>query len=114
MRKVKAGIIGCGNISGIYLKNCTSMFESLEIKGCADIIPGRSQAKAEEFNIKAYTYEELLVDPEIEIIINLTVPKVHFEVCIQALKARGSHYVPQSTCKRPDALPTGLLPGRLD
>ena len=38
MKKVKVGIIGCGNISGIYLKNCTQTFEILEVAACADLI----------------------------------------------------------------------------
>lgn len=119
MQKVKAGIIGCGNISGIYLKNCMSAFESLEIKACADLIPERSKAKAEEFNIKAYTVEELMEDPEIGIVINLTVPKTHFDVCIRALEAGKNVYAEKPlSVKREDgrkiielAASKGLLTG---
>jgi predicted dehydrogenase len=87
MKKVKVGIIGCGNISGIYLKNCSQTFEIIDLVACADLIPERAQAKAEEYNIKAMSVEELLADPEIEIVLNLTIPKAHAEVCTAALEA---------------------------
>jgi len=94
MKRVKVGIVGCGNISGIYLKNCTQTFEILEVAACADLIPERAEAKAEEFNIpKACSVEELLADPEIQIVLNLTIPKAHAEVCIAALEAGKNVYV---------------------
>ena len=33
---------------------------------CADIIPERAEAKAEQYGIKALSVQELLADPEIE------------------------------------------------
>ena len=63
MEKVKIGIIGCGNISAIYLKNCSQKFDILEVAACADVIPEKAQARAEEFNIpKACSVDELLND----------------------------------------------------
>lgn len=94
MRRVKVGIIGCGNISSIYMKNCTQIFKNLELVACADMIPERAQAKAEEFGIpRACSVQELLADPEIEIVINLTIPKAHGEVCQSALQAGKNVYV---------------------
>jgi len=91
VRKVKVGIVGCGNISGIYFKNCTQTFKILEVAACADLIPERAEAKAKEFNVpKACSVEELLSDPEIEIVVNLTIPKAHAEVSLAALEA-GKH-----------------------
>jgi len=92
MKRTKIGIIGCGKISGIYLENCTRKFDDiLEVAAVADLIRERSEAKAAEFKIpKVYTVEEMLADPEIEIILNLTIPKVHAEICIAALEA-GKH-----------------------
>ncbi|MGI6561768.1 MAG: Gfo/Idh/MocA family protein [Clostridia bacterium] len=87
MEKVKIGIIGCGNISPIYFKNCIEVFEILEVKACADIVFERAKAKAEEYGIKAYTVEDMLNDDEIEIILNLTTPNAHFSVCDAALDA---------------------------
>lgn len=87
----KVGIIGCGNISSIYLKN-SQWLESLEMVACADIDLPRAEAKAAEYGIKAYSPAELLADPEIEIVINLTIPKVHAEVSLAAIEAGKSVY----------------------
>jgi predicted dehydrogenase len=84
----KVGIIGCGNISGIYLKNGTQTFEILEIAACADLMMERAEAQAEAYGVaRACTVEELLDDPEIEIVINLTTPQAHFPVAMQAIEA---------------------------
>jgi len=92
MNKTKIGMVGCGNISGVYLK-VSRIFEDIEIVACSDIIMERAKAKAEEFNVpKAYTVEELLADPKIEVILNLTIPKAHAEVALKALNAGKSVY----------------------
>ncbi len=89
MQKVGIGIIGCGNISGAYLKAMAS-FPILDIKGVADMNAEMAKAKAEEFNVAARSVDDLLTDPEIEIIVNLTIPKAHVEVGLRALDA-GKH-----------------------
>ena len=88
--KAKVGIIGCGNISGIYLKSGRT-FEILDIVACADLVLERAQTKAAEFGVpKACSVAELLADPEIEIVVNLTIPKAHAEIALAALRA-GKH-----------------------
>jgi hypothetical protein len=37
VRKVKVGLIGCGNISDIYLKNARDVFPVLDVVACADL-----------------------------------------------------------------------------
>jgi predicted dehydrogenase len=87
MEKTKVGIVGCGNISGIYFKMC-KWFEILDVGAAADLIPERAQAKAREFGVaKACSVDELLADPEIQIVVNLTIPKAHAPVALAALKA---------------------------
>jgi predicted dinucleotide-utilizing enzyme len=86
MQKVGIGIIGCGNISGAYLKAMAS-FPILDIKGVADMNADMAKAKAEEFKVAARSVDDLLADPEIEIIVNLTIPKAHVEVGLRALDA---------------------------
>ena len=54
MQKCKIGIIGCGNISGIYFQNARAL-DILDIAGCADLFAERAQAKADEFGCKAAT-----------------------------------------------------------
>jgi len=92
MRKVKVGVIGCGNISGIYFEN-GKLLESIDIVACSDLYIERARAKAEEFGIsKACTVEELLSDPDIQIVLNLTIPKAHAQVSLAALEAGKSVY----------------------
>jgi predicted dehydrogenase len=93
MQPVKIGVIGCGNISGIYFKNL-HQFRSTQIVACSDLIPERSQAKSEQYpGVRACTNDELLADPEIQIVVNLTTPDAHFEVCHLALQAGKSVHV---------------------
>jgi predicted dehydrogenase len=88
--KVKIGIIGTGNIFPAYVRGCRA-FDILEIVACADIDGEKAKQKAEEFNIpRSCPVEELLADPEIQIAINLTVPKAHAEVSLAAISA-GKH-----------------------
>ena len=90
--KVKVGIIGTGMISKAYINGCRK-FDILEIAACSDIDMERAQDVAQQWNIpKAYTVEELLADPEIQIIINLTIPKVHAQVSLAAIAANKSVY----------------------
>ena len=86
----KVGIMGCGKISGIYLENSAKL-DGLEVVACADLMPERAQSQAEAHGVpKAYTPDELLGDPEVEVVLNLTVPAVHAEVSMAALGA-GKH-----------------------
>ena len=87
MEKVRVGVVGCGNISGIYLKNMTGLFEILDVEACTDLVPERAQAAAEEYGIEAVTPEELYADPEIEIVLNITIPQAHHAVAMNAVNA---------------------------
>lgn len=87
--KVNVGIIGCGNISDRYFQWCPK-FDILNVTACADIDFSRAQAKAEKYGVKAYTVDQLLADPDIEIVINLTIPAAHTEVDLAAIAA-GKH-----------------------
>jgi predicted dehydrogenase len=89
MDKLGIGIIGCGNISSAYLKAMAS-FPVLDIRGIADLNRGLAEQRAAEFNLVARGIDELLGDPDIKLIVNLTVPKAHVAVGLQAL-AQGKH-----------------------
>ncbi len=90
--KVKVGLIGCGNISGIYFRNC-AIFRNIEIVAVADLIRERAEAAAAEHRIaRALSVRKLLADPDIEIVLNLTIPKAHVKVAMAALKAGKSVY----------------------
>ncbi|MFC5652756.1 Gfo/Idh/MocA family protein [Paenibacillus solisilvae] len=93
MSKVKVGIVGCGNISHVYFTNLKK-YPEVDLVAAADIDLARAQQRAEEFGLeKAYTVDQLMADPEIEIVVNLTIPKAHASVCLQALEAGKHVYV---------------------
>jgi predicted dehydrogenase len=90
MERVKIGFIGTGSIFGAYVRGCRG-FNMLEIAACADLYRSVAEAKAEEFGIpRVCSVEELLADPEIQIAVNLTIPKAHAEVSLAVIDA-GKH-----------------------
>ncbi|WP_421725914.1 Gfo/Idh/MocA family protein [Bauldia sp.] len=88
-RRAAVGIIGCGVISDTYFE-LAPLFKDVEIVACADIVAAAAKAKAEQFSARAMTVDALLKDDSIETVINLTVPKAHYDVSHSALTA-GKH-----------------------
>jgi predicted dehydrogenase len=89
---IGVGVIGCGNISGIYLEN-SKKFAVLKVVACADLDMERARARAAQYGVpKACSVEELLADPEIDLVLNLTVPKAHAAVAQAAIQAGKSVY----------------------
>lgn len=94
MRKVKVGIVGCGNISSIYFENLNGTFVNTEVYACSDLDKGRAEHAAEKYGVPhVWTTEQLLASEVIEIVVNLTTPNFHFDVCKQALLAGKHVYV---------------------
>lgn len=104
MRKINLGIIGCGAISGIYIQNSYRL-SNLRLAALADLDPARPAAKIEEIKTsyaaewklpgtpelpRTCSVDALLADPSVELVLNLTVPKVHAQVSRQILNA-GKH-----------------------
>jgi len=90
--KVNIGVIGTGNISSIYLE-VGQTFDILNIRAVADLIPERAEAQAELFGIpQVVTVEQMLADPSIEVILNLTTPDAHAEIALRAVEAGKSIY----------------------
>lgn len=88
--KLRVGIIGCGNIFPAYVKGCRA-FRILDVVACADVLVERAEARAQEFGIPKWSsVEALLADPEVDIVVNLTVPAAHAEVSLAAIAA-GKH-----------------------
>jgi predicted dehydrogenase len=98
-KKFKVGVVGCGNISGAYLRAAKKVTDIIEVPVCADIRPAVAEAKAKEFGIKAVGLDEIYSDKSLDIILNLTLPAVHAEVNLKALNA-GKHV----HCEKPFAL----------
>jgi predicted dehydrogenase len=83
------GIIGCGTVSAIYMDNM-SRFPGLKLIACADVREDAARSAAEKYSISARSIDVLLASPDIDVIVNLTVPAAHFAVSHAALSA-GKH-----------------------
>ena len=91
MKRIKVGVIGCGMISEVYLQNMTTVFSTLiEVISCADIDESAAASRAKQFSIKAETVDSMLSNPDVEMIVNLTIPVAHYEINKQGLLA-GKH-----------------------
>ena len=88
-RRVKTGIVGCGKISDAYFTGC-KRFAQLEVVACADLDLSRATAKAAQYGLRASRVDELLADPDIELVVNLTIPQAHAELNERVLRA-GKH-----------------------
>jgi predicted dehydrogenase len=90
MKKVTVGVVGCGMISDEYLRGM-QIFEILDVLACADLDQARARMRAEEFGVeRACSPQQLLEDPEIEIVVNLTPPAAHAQINGEAIAA-GKH-----------------------
>jgi predicted dehydrogenase len=87
---VRVGFIGCGHVSGEYFESCP-MHREIELLACADLNRELAERQAERFEIqRVQSPEELLADPDVEIVVNLTPPTVHAEVSLAAIRS-GKH-----------------------
>ena len=91
MAKIRVGVIGIGDISRVYLNNLKK-YDAVEVVACASRGLEKAQRKAAEYGIpKAYaSAAELIADPDIDVVLNLTTPQTHFEYNLAALQA-GKH-----------------------
>ena len=90
MVPLRIGVIGCGNISGIYFENLGA-YAGTEVIACADLDLDRAKASAEKYGVpNALTPDALIAHPDVELVLNLTIPRAHGPVALQALQA-GKH-----------------------
>ncbi len=88
-RKLRVGVVGCGNISAAYFR-LSKLFKGMEVVAGADLDMTAAQARAKEFGIRADTVKNLLEADDIDIIVNLTIPSAHYEVSKAAIEG-GKH-----------------------
>ena len=90
MKKIfKVGLIGCGNIAETYFR-AHKYFNNFKIIKCADINSKVSNICAKKYKIQARSVAEILRDKEIDVILNLTIPKAHYIIAKKALM-NGKH-----------------------
>ena len=91
------GVIGTGTYCDHYLRNLGPVYKNVRPVGCADLNTEAAKAAAERWNIpKVYTTDEMLADPEVDIVLILTNPGSHYSLTMSALKA-GKHVY----CEKP-------------
>ncbi len=100
MKPVGVGIVGAGTISTQFIENFGGRYQNIRVVAVYDIIAEKAKKCAEKFNIPAVydTLDELLADPEVEIVVNLAIPQVHYEINKACLSA-GKHVY----CEKPFA-----------
>ena len=86
---MKVGVVGCGVISRQYAENAKA-FDSFELVACADLDESQAQALAEAHGLRVASVEELIGDPSIDVVLNLTPPAAHVDV-IRACLDAGKH-----------------------
>jgi len=87
---VGVGVIGAGVISKQYLDNLT-VFPDLKVHVIADLFEDVAAARAKEYGIaQSSGVDAALNHPDVEIVVNLTIPAAHVEVATAAVNA-GKH-----------------------
>ena len=87
---VGVGIIGAGNISDQYLKNLTT-FPDLRVLAIGDLLEDRAREQAAKYGVPTGGGIDVVLDhPDIEIVINLTIPAAHVAVS-ESIIAAGKH-----------------------
>ncbi|WOI58134.1 Gfo/Idh/MocA family oxidoreductase [Palleronia sp. LCG004] len=87
--RLRIGLVGCGNISLAYLLNA-EMFDGVSVTACADLSQAAARARGDAFGLKVMGTDEILVSPDVDLILNLTVPAAHYDISRRALEA-GKH-----------------------
>jgi predicted dehydrogenase len=86
---MRVGLVGCGNISDIYLQNARR-FRDIVFTACADINAEAAKRQAERYAIHGRSVNDLLKSDDVDIVLNLTIPEAHAQVSLQAIDA-GKH-----------------------
>lgn len=90
MNPMRVGLLGCGNISGQYIETAR-IHPEIEVVACADLNPEAAEAQSRAYGVaKASSPADLVRDPGIDLVVNLTPPAVHAEVTLEAI-SQGKH-----------------------
>ena len=90
MTPVGVAVVGCGTISHQYLKNLADRPE-VTVVACADLDTARAAEVATRYGVPASgDPSAVLARPDVELVVNLTVPTAHVPVARAAIRA-GRH-----------------------
>lgn len=93
---MKVGVVGCGSISDIYIRNMMQEFKELEVVACCAAHLENARKKGEQYGIRGCTYGEILADPAIGMVVILTPAPTHYELIRAGLEA-GKHVYTEKT-----------------
>jgi predicted dehydrogenase len=85
----RVALVGCGIIGKHYAEGAGA-FDSFELVACADADPAAARALAAEHGIEAVTLDELLAEPTVDLVLNMTPPAAHAPI-LRAALAAGKH-----------------------
>jgi predicted dehydrogenase len=98
MNKVfNVGLVGCGHISETYFR-AEKYFNNIKIIKCADLNNDAAEKCANENKINSSSMDDIFKDKNVEIILNLTIPKAHYEVSEKALLSGKHSYSEKPLC----------------
>src|SRR5712691_122203 len=101
METLGIGIVGTGNIAGGYARDIATHPE-IRLVAATDLDPVRASAFAQEHGCRAHgSLDELLADPAVDIVVNLTVHHAHHAVSKRALEAGRHVYSEKPLALRP-------------
>lgn len=87
---LRVGVVGAGNISKAYFETFQRIGDEVQLAGVADVDLERAVEAASAQGVRGGSVDDLLADPEVDLVLNLTIPAAHAEVATRALEA-GKH-----------------------
>jgi len=102
---LRIGVAGIGNISKIYLDNLSGIFgKRVKLTGVTDVAFNRAEKAAADYKVKEFKSLDEMLKSDVDIILNITPPKFHYDVALSAIKAGKHIYNEKPLCtKREDA-----------
>ncbi|MCG5216373.1 Gfo/Idh/MocA family protein [Streptosporangium sp. KLBMP 9127] len=98
---VNVGVVGCGAISAQYFQTIDRL-PWLRLAAVADLDLDRAREAVRPYaGVTVAGVAELLADPRVDVVLNLTVPAAHAEIALQAVAAGKDVY-----CEKPLAVTT--------
>jgi predicted dehydrogenase len=89
--KINVGFAGAGNIFDAYGNGLARFRDRVTVTRVADVDLARAEQRATRYGIPAWgPLEDLLADPDVDLVVNITPPTAHAEVTAAAVRA-GKH-----------------------